>query len=167
MSDVDRRELERCAAQGDVRAQRQIERLRCRSDEHCGCRIDLTGLYDEHWLSTGGIYDEPVWGDDLQPRDEVNARVSLKLTGHTREALLERLSRLLDKLGLPQPPPLNEIDRECGYCKAKPGDPCLTKSGKRAKGSHAVRVSPPGMLIMRDHSCYDYADFEEEFWTIR
>lgn len=160
MSAADRRALERAAGSGDYQAQAQLERARCRVGEHCGCRLSIQDLCDERWISIGGVYER----DWSARAGEVTARVSLKIVGDNAALVLERLGRLVDKLGLPALPPLNVEDRECSYCGAKPGDPCMTKSGKRAKDRHAGRLNPPGVAVVHDHGAYGYYPYEDDLY---
>ena len=159
MSDADRRQLERVAFVGDDYAQQRLEHMRCRTNEHCGCRVDISDLFNTHQTGVVGLNETPP--SLFSPNEEgpydadvLEARVVLKITSTNREDLFNRLQKLCDKLRIPGPPAANVIDRTCGFCKEGPGDPCTTSGGNRAKNFHVARTRPSGFIS----NCYDLFD---------
>ncbi len=163
MADVDMRVLERCAARGDEVAQLKLEHQRCRIGEHCGCRVDVSELVNDHWLAISGLNDYRLSTGELEIVDAsvLQGRVTFEIEATNREALLHRLRALCHKLSIDEPPALDVMDRHCPYCKAQPGRRCMTSGGKLAHEWHADRKSPPGMRIIDDR--YSHDDYYEDW----
>ena len=118
---------------------------------------------DQVSTSVYGLGRVEHWnGDDEIADSDLCARVSLTIVAPDRETLMTRLTRLCDKLGVDRPLPFEVGKRSCAYCKAKPNEPCRTKSGTLAKDWHADRKRPAG------YSCEEMVRpvfFPEDYYT--
>lgn len=144
MSDARQRELER-QAHNDPHAAQRLKHQRCRSGQCCGhaaevpADVEVTANY-----RNGHDLLSYLAGEDVD-EDTGETAVQFVLSGPkaSREAVVDLLVAAVRAL---HPDPAKRV---CTFCKAQPGEKCVTKSGKTRREMHAVRMEGTRPAIPR------------------
>jgi hypothetical protein len=84
--------------------------------------------------------------------DAVDGVLQIVVTANDKPRLEELLSKIADRLGLPRPSMAKPVLRTCGYCSAKEGEPCVTKTGNRTRPHAARSRVPDGFAYVEDYT---------------